>query len=163
MIPFHHISQDQCVDLVRLCGGVGPATRLLGVTRKQLEAWQRTSTTPQAALRLLWLLSPDGNWVLHHDLSEKLRLLSQVRAALERELWRVETDLARVRTAYQAEVDQLKLENQRLRSLISHPGLTSVLGTLSADLQTITDTLLDKGGDTTKQATAAPSSRVSAA
>lgn len=162
MVPFPHISQDQCADLVRLCGGVGPATRALGVTRKQLEAWQRTSTTPQAALRLLWLLSPEGNWLLHHDLTEKLHLVDRVRAALERKLRRSETDMARVRSAYQAEVDQLKLENHRLRSLISHPGLTSALGTLSADLQTITDTLLDKVGDMATRAASESSLRVSA-
>lgn len=153
MITFHHIDRDQLDDLVRYNGGRRGASRVLGVTSAQLETWQRTATTPQCALRLLWLLAPEGAAMLDHEMNERLVCFARLNEALRIALARAESDTERLRFAYQAQVQQLAAENGLLRSFVLNPGLSKELSRLSAELQTIADVLSD-GGRATNSAVA---------
>lgn len=145
MITFHHIDRDQLDDLVRYNGGRRGASRVLGVTSAQLETWQRTATTPQCALRLLWLLAPEGAAMLDHEAKERLVCLDRLNEALRTALARAESETARLRSAYQAQVHHLTAENRLLRSFALKTGLSKELGRLSAELQTIADALSEGG------------------
>jgi len=145
MISFRHINHEQFDDLLRYNGGHRGASRVLGVTPTQLNTWHRTASTPQCALRLLWLLTPEGAALLDHEMNGRLVCLGQLNQALRIALARAESETVRLRSSYQAQIEHLKTENRVLRSLISNPGLSKELGRLSAELQTIADVLPDRG------------------
>jgi predicted TIM-barrel fold metal-dependent hydrolase len=123
--------------LVRICGGLKPAAKALGVTPARLNRWLQLQAAPPWVLKLLWYCSPDGHAAAQIDMHNELRLVAAERNALVCEATRRAKLLEQSVAAMQSKIEALEQENLQLKRLLGTRELRPLIERARAQLDTV--------------------------